>query len=103
LAAAQTAVRQPFLYARGEGTAGQALPDKDSLFRFKKQGSGQYFACIFRFVKQLQLFFCFFETFSAFLLLSNLPETFIIVKRKRYGATPVRLCKKESRKRPQPF
>jgi len=48
---------------------------------FKKQGPVRFFAFIFRFVKCFQLFICFFETFSAFLLLSNPPESFIIIKR----------------------
>jgi len=37
--------------------------------RFKKQGSAPVFGFIFRFVKRVQLFVCFFETFSAFSLL----------------------------------
>ena len=37
--------------------------------RFKKQGSAPVFGFIFRFVKRVQLFVCFFETFSAFPLL----------------------------------
>jgi hypothetical protein len=46
------------------------LPHQKTFFcRFKKQGSAPVFGFIFRFVKRVQLFVCFFETFSAFPLL----------------------------------
>ena len=50
----------------------EVVPRQKTFFcRFKKQGSAPVFGFIFRFVKRVQLFVCFFETFSAFLLLSN--------------------------------
>ena len=57
----------------------------------KKQGSVWFSAFIIRFVKQFQLFICFFETFSAFSLLSNPQECFIIIKRSVSVIRPV--CK----------
>ena len=59
--------------------------------RFKKQGSVPFFSFIFRFVKRSQLFICFFEAFSAFSLLSNPQESFIIIKRSAAISRPV--CK----------
>ena len=48
----------------------EKLPRQKTFFcRFKKQGSAPVFGFIFRFVKRVQLFVCFFETFSAFSLL----------------------------------
>ena len=48
----------------------EKLPRQKTFFcRFKKQGSAPVFGFIFRFVKRVQLFVCFFETFSAFPLL----------------------------------
>lgn len=48
----------------------EKLPRQKTFFcRFKKQGSAPVLGFIFRFVKRVQLFVCFFETFSAFPLL----------------------------------
>ena len=71
--------------------AGSDICVKDILFRFKKQGVVRFFSFIFRFVKRFQLFICFFEAFSAFSLLSNPQESFIIIKRSVPVSRPV--CK----------
>jgi len=49
--------------------SGAFLFQKTFFCRFQKQGSAPVFGFIFRFVKRVQLFVCFFETFSAFPLL----------------------------------
>jgi len=49
--------------------SGAFLFQKTFFCRFQKQGSAPVFGFIFRFVKRVQLFICFFETFSAFPLL----------------------------------
>jgi len=55
----------------GGGAEGSSIHPRQKTFfcRFKKQGSAPVFGFIFRFVKRVQLFVCFFETFSAFPLL----------------------------------
>ena len=85
-----------FAFSRVGAQRGAAsIPSKRHSFAaaecFKKQGSAPVFGFIFRFVKRVQLFICFFETFSAFSLLSNLQECFIIIKRSAAISRPV--CK----------
>ena len=84
--------RRICFFTGGVAEGSSIHPRQKTFFcRFKKQGSAPVFGFIFRFVKRVQLFICFFETFSAFSLLSNPPESFIIIKRSAAISRPV--CK----------